>query len=87
MFRLAVFQSPSALNGPQERLTWLEASLRKISGRGVDLVLLPELFMTGYNMGSNLVHTEHRNRIPCEHRFGDSNRRVDSDIEVEPCTK
>ena len=54
MFRLAVFQSPSALNGPQERLTWLEASLRKISGRGVDLVLLPELFMTGYNMGSNL---------------------------------
>lgn len=54
MFRLAVFQSPSELHGPEARLTWLENALRSIEGRGIDLVLLPELFMTGYNIGRNL---------------------------------
>ena len=55
MFRLAVLQSPSELVGPEARLAWLGDMLREITGRGVDLVLLPELFMTGYNVGSNLV--------------------------------
>lgn len=54
MFRLAIFQSPSELVGPQERLTWLGEALRKIAGRNVDLVLLPELFMSGYNSGKTL---------------------------------
>lgn len=54
MFRLAVFQSPAELTGPEARLAWLRAALGKTAGRGIDLVLLPELFMTGYNIGKAL---------------------------------
>lgn len=52
-FRLAVAQTPGNLASPQERLDWLSGLLPDLRDSEVDLVLLPELFATGYNIGEN----------------------------------
>mgnify|MGYP001828909211 FL=1 len=54
-FRLALAQSPGALKTPEERLNWLAAQIPDVVGRGGDLLLLPELFTCGYNIGSALA--------------------------------
>ena len=51
LFRLAVAQSPAELDTPAKRLTWLRDVLPEIAASGADLVLLPELFACGYNIG------------------------------------
>ena len=52
--RLAVAQTPADLPDSQARLDWLRAALPDIAAQGADLVLLPELFACGYNIGSDL---------------------------------
>ncbi|MDU8910690.1 carbon-nitrogen hydrolase family protein [Aestuariicoccus sp. MJ-SS9] len=49
--RLAVLQSPGALDGVDARLDWLETQLARLRA---DLVLLPELFACGYNISGLL---------------------------------
>ena len=51
---IAVAQSPADLVGPQARLDWLRACLARLDGREVDLLLLPELSLTGYNIGNRV---------------------------------
>ncbi|MFW8637342.1 carbon-nitrogen hydrolase family protein [Cribrihabitans pelagius] len=51
---IAVAQSPADLDGPQARLTWLRGCLSRLEGRQTDLLVLPELFLTGYNIGSRV---------------------------------
>lgn len=53
--KLALAQSPGALNGPEERLQWLSDKLNELDSQNVDLLLLPELFLTGYNVGERLM--------------------------------
>lgn len=53
-FCLAVGQSPAELSTTEERLAWLEAALPNVVTQGADLLLLPELFATGYNIGDDL---------------------------------
>lgn len=53
-FRLVVGQSPGELVGRAARLDWLAALLDGLGDRGGDLVLLPELFLTGYNVGPRI---------------------------------
>ena len=55
MFRLAVAQTPAELDTPEARLGWLRNALPALSKRNTDLVLLPELFACGYNIG-DAVH-------------------------------
>lgn len=50
-FRLSVGQCPAHLSGPQDRLDWLAGVLPAVQAKGADLLLLPELFATGYNIG------------------------------------
>lgn len=50
-FHLAVGQSPAELSSTKERLDWLTDVLPSVSAQGADLLLLPELFATGYNIG------------------------------------
>lgn len=52
---IAIGQSPANLIGPQERLEWLEKCLKKIADYEVDLLLLPELFLCGYNIGERVA--------------------------------
>ncbi len=54
-FHLAVGQSPANLSSTEERLVWLESSLPDIAAHNADLLLLPELFATGYNIGRDMT--------------------------------
>lgn len=51
---LALLQSPADLDGPAARLEWLEARLEELGPASPDLVVLPELFQCGYNVGARL---------------------------------
>jgi len=51
---VVVAQSPAELEGPQARFEWLVESLTLEIMRDADLLLLPELFLTGYNIGANV---------------------------------
>jgi len=51
---VVLLQSPGALTGVAERLSWLEAQLDGLAGCAPDLVILPELFQCGYNIGEAL---------------------------------
>jgi len=51
---VVVAQTPAELEGPQARFEWLVESLKLEIMQGADLLLLPELFLTGYNIGSNV---------------------------------
>lgn len=51
---VAVGQNPAALDGPQARLAWLADALDRLRGRRPDLLVLPELFLTGYNIGDRV---------------------------------
>lgn len=53
-FRLAVAQSPAELTTPRDRVNWLQEVLPELQRQGVDLMLLPELFLTGYNIGDKV---------------------------------
>lgn len=52
---VAVMQSPGRLASPQSRIDWLDTALQALHDRPVDLVVLPELFLTGYNIGDKLT--------------------------------
>lgn len=55
MVRLAVAQSPAWLDAQEDRIAWLRDELPDLTAKGVDLVLLPELFLCGYNIGDALA--------------------------------
>lgn len=52
---LAVAQGPVDKEGPEARLDWLAQQLAGLAGRHVDILLLPELFLSGYNVGDKLL--------------------------------
>ena len=54
LFRMAVGQSPADLT-PTERITWLRDVLPEVQTAQTDLLLLPELFASGYNIGEQVV--------------------------------
>jgi predicted amidohydrolase len=54
-FRLAVGQAPAELATLQERLDWLGEILPQVVAQNGDLLLLPELFTTGYNIGDQIA--------------------------------
>ncbi|MCH9787054.1 carbon-nitrogen hydrolase family protein [Lentibacter algarum] len=54
-FCLAVGQSPAELSTPQDRLDWLANALPAVVAEGTDLLVLPELFAIGYNIGDQVV--------------------------------
>jgi len=52
--RLALAQPPGSLSGSDARLDWLASRLPEIGAGGAELLLLPELFATGYYIGAGL---------------------------------
>lgn len=54
-FHLAVGQAPAELATTQDRLDWLRETLPRVAQQGADLLLLPELFATGYNIGERIA--------------------------------
>ncbi len=51
---VVVAQNPAELESPQARFDWLVESLKLEIMHDADLLLLPELFLTGYNIGANV---------------------------------
>lgn len=75
VFRLAVAQTPGELATPQDRLNRLAAMLTDLQGRGVDLLLLPELYLTGYNVGDRVNDWAEPSDGPAARRIADLARR------------
>jgi len=50
--RLSVAQTPAELDTTDARLDWLRERLPQVTSEQADLLLLPELFACGYNIGS-----------------------------------
>ncbi|HFC04870.1 MAG TPA: carbon-nitrogen hydrolase family protein [Rhizobiales bacterium] len=48
---IAVAQCPAGVDGSHARLTWLADTLAGHDGPQLDLIVLPELFQCGYNIG------------------------------------
>ncbi len=48
---IVIFQSPGDLGNPVNRLNWLKNQLLSGIATGSDLLILPELFQSGYNSG------------------------------------
>jgi len=53
--RTAVLQHDAALKGPGERFDWLAGRARELTGDGIDLIVCPELYMSGYDVGDDLI--------------------------------
>lgn len=50
---ISLAQSPAELNGSEQRLKWLETTLAALDKK-TELLVLPELFACGYNIGDSL---------------------------------
>lgn len=55
-FQLAVGQAPANLEGPTARLEWLKSIMPQVADARADLLLLPELFACGCNIGEQVAH-------------------------------
>ena len=55
VFRLCIGQSPAELSTTAARLEWLKHILPQAASKQTDLLLLPELFATGYNIGDQIA--------------------------------
>lgn len=53
-FHLALAQAPAEFDSPAERLDWLDSTLPDVTAQGADLLVLPELFACGYNIGDQI---------------------------------
>lgn len=51
---VAVAQTPGHLEGPEARFVWLRDLIGDLSGSSIDLVVLPELYLCGYNIGDSV---------------------------------
>ena len=52
--KISVAQVDASLAGTENRFRWLEAQARQAADEGADLVVFPELYMSGYNIGEAL---------------------------------
>ena len=52
--RVTVVQADARLAGPENRFSLLEAKVRQAAKEGIDLIVFPELFLSGYNVGEAL---------------------------------
>lgn len=55
MFKLAIAQSPAELDGPKARMAWLGQILQNADLTHLDMVVLPELFLSGYNIAEKVA--------------------------------
>ena len=52
--RVCVVQVDASMTGPKNRFAWLDAKIRQAAKKDVDLIIFPELFLSGYNVGEAL---------------------------------
>lgn len=72
---IAIYQHAPAEVSPEARLNGLEQALRQGAGSSVDLVLCPELFLSGYAAGARLPALAEAPDGPFSRSVGDIARR------------
>ena len=55
ILNVAVAQTPGSLTGPEERFVWLGELAASMANSETDLLVLPELFLSGYNIGDSVT--------------------------------
>lgn len=55
VLHVAVAQSPAELSTSQDRLSWLMRTLEQHADQSCDLIILPELFQSGYYVGDKVA--------------------------------
>jgi len=66
--KVVVGQCPADIEGPNARLEWLKEKLGHIRDLKADLLILPELFFTGYNVGGKISErAEEKNSPSLQH--------------------
>ncbi|WP_375255559.1 carbon-nitrogen hydrolase family protein [Yoonia sp.] len=68
--KIAVAQVDASLAGTENRFCWLEQQLRQAATVNVDLVVFPELYMSGYNVGEALHRCAEAQDGPFARRAG-----------------
>jgi len=53
--RVAIFQCEARDEGASPRLARLDRAMERLAGGGVDLVVCPELFLSGYHVGDRIT--------------------------------
>ena len=51
MMRIAIYQGPGEAGSVARNLDLLEARAKEAAGRGARLMICPEMFLSGYNIG------------------------------------
>jgi predicted amidohydrolase len=49
--KIALYQGPGHLNNPPAGFSLLAAKAAEAKAKGADLLILPEMFLSGYNIG------------------------------------
>ncbi|MDD2796005.1 carbon-nitrogen hydrolase family protein [Acidocella sp.] len=49
--KIALYQGPGAVNDPQAAFTLMQRKAAEAKARGADVLLLPEMYLSGYNIG------------------------------------
>ena len=55
--KVAISQTPGCLGDPKAALGIMSSEAARAQAEGADILLLPELFLTGYNLGKTLART------------------------------
>lgn len=53
--RIALLQIPPVANGSREALIELESAAKAAAAQGADILITPEMFLTGYNIGIDKI--------------------------------
>ena len=46
--RVSLVQVDASMTGPKNRFAWLDAKIRQAAKKDVDLIIFPELFLSGF---------------------------------------
>lgn len=68
--KISVAQLDAGVSGPENRFRWLEQQLRQAATENVDLIVFPELFLSGYNVGDALHQCAEAKDGPFAQRVG-----------------
>ncbi len=56
--KIALYQGPGLLNNVPASFTLLDAKARDAKAQGADLLILPEMFLSGYNIGAEAAKAQ-----------------------------
>jgi predicted amidohydrolase len=68
--KISIVQADASLTGTENRFRWLEQQVKLAATNNADLVLFPELYVSGYNVGEELHRCAEAQDGPFARRVG-----------------